>query len=132
MNIKVATIGLLLGTLAASCSRPMEKQEVSILDLIVQPEAYQGRQVVTEGFLTIDEKPRLFVSRDDAIYKIKSNSVALSKTDFNHLKPCDQNYVKISGKFNQDLTLESLQYVYTKELTSKLLNPCWENKNIKG
>lgn len=115
--------------LLGSCDQSSKIAEISIVDLIVRPENHRGKQVVTEGFFAIHEQARLYVSREDALYQLKTNSIIIADESLNHLESlqaCTQSYVQVLATFNQAFSLEAIQSIKTHDLKNTLMTSCWE------
>lgn len=123
-----AIIGFLLISIS-SCERSANVAEISIVDLIVRPDNHHGKVIVTEGYFSIDEQARLYVSREDAMYRLKTNSIVVADESLKNLKllqACSQSYVQVLARFNRQFSLDAIQSIKTHDLENTLLTKCWE------
>ena len=81
--------------------------EVSIIQLISNPEKYEGKTVKIEGFISLEyEGMAIYLNQDDYEYFNRKNGICLllSKEDAIGLqKECDKKYVTVTGKFQTKL-----------------------------
>ena len=106
--------------------------EISIVDLIVRPEIHHGKMVVTEGYFSINPQARLYVSREDALYQLNTNSIAIADTslmNLQSLQACTQTYVQILARYNREFSLEAIQSIKTHDLKNTMLTSCWEKQS---
>ena len=130
--LRTGAFSCALLVLLGSCDRSARIAEISIVDLIVRPEVHRGKQVVTEGYFSIQEQARLYVSREDAMYQLKTNSIPITDESIKSvdlLQACTQSYVQILATFNRTFSLEAIQSIKTHDLKNTLLTSCWEKSS---
>ncbi len=90
------TPGLLLAR--APSEEPLP---VSIVQLIANPEKYDGKLVATAGFLMLGERPALYLHQEDADHALIENALWLDTTDKmrRHRDELHHKYVVITGTF---------------------------------
>jgi hypothetical protein len=71
------------------------------VQLIANPQKYDGMLVTTVGFLTLGEHPALYLHREDAEHALLSNGIWLETTDRmrRHRDDLDHKYVQVVGIF---------------------------------
>lgn len=75
-------------------------EQVSIIDLIANPEKYQGSQVIIGGFLSLEfEGNAIYLHRDDFENRIYKNGLWCT-IDLVKYKVFDEKYVIIEGNFD--------------------------------
>ena len=81
--------------------------EVSIIQLISNPEKYEGKTVQIEGFISLEyEGMAIYLTKDDYEYFNRKNGICLllSKEDAISLKKeCHKKFVTVTGKFQTKL-----------------------------
>jgi len=77
---------------------------VSMIQLIGSPERYDGKRVMTEGFIHIDEHQRegknLYVHREDYLHNLYKNGLWV--IDVPGGEKCQDAYVSVIGVFSSD------------------------------
>ncbi|RTY85534.1 hypothetical protein [Flavobacterium sp. GT3R68] len=81
--------------------KPDEKvQTVSIIQLISNPEKYDGKIISVAGFLNLGfEETALYLSQNDEEHKLKKNSIWIDK-DSDRSSIYHKEYVIITGTFD--------------------------------
>ena len=77
MRIKVYLI-LWCVTLAGCSIDEPQINAVSVLNLLNQPEQFQGETIAVRGYLMVGSLARLYFHREDALYRVAENSVLLT------------------------------------------------------
>jgi len=74
--------------------------EVSLVQLIADPEKYDGKQVQVSGFIHLEfEGNGLYLHRDDFKFRIPQNGVWVDMRVGANFKGCQNSYVSIRGTF---------------------------------
>jgi hypothetical protein len=74
---------------------------VSIIDLIANPELFDGRRVLVKGYVHIEfEHLAIYLHREDFRHGITRNSVALNVQKISEYSKCNNSYSYIRGKFH--------------------------------
>jgi hypothetical protein len=101
---------LLLGSVLAavallgSSSSSRKPQSVSLIQLLASPEKYHGRFISVCGYYHHEfESSAVYLSKDDATYRIIENSVwlgsAARNADTNRIHKLNDLYVRVEGAF---------------------------------
>jgi hypothetical protein len=80
-----------------------ELQDVSVVQLIANPELFNGREVRVIGFLHLEfEGAAVYLHREDFDYSVDKNSVAiqLSESQEQSWQKLNNHYVIIEGRFS--------------------------------
>ena len=111
--------------------QPLNPERVSLVRLIAERERYDGKEVVTQGFLVwACECQALFLSREDAFYGLSHNGLVLdgtvrssdAKEDLRTvLKRSHLQYVTLSGTFHKQARGHLGAY-YAGKLTDLLIH----------
>ena len=73
---------------------------MSMIEVIANPERYDGKQVTVTGFLGIEfESQSLYLHREDYEYYLVKNSLAVDLSDHPEANKWDRRYVTIDGTF---------------------------------
>ncbi len=73
---------------------------VSIIDLIANPELFDGRKVLVTGYVHIEFESRsVYLHKDDCLYYITRNGLWLAEGDSIDLKKCQNSYAYVRGTF---------------------------------
>jgi uncharacterized membrane protein YcgQ (UPF0703/DUF1980 family) len=101
---RLALFALFVTTLFAFCPRVLGQAEpfVSLIQLIANPEKYDGKQVQVTGFLRLEfEGNRIFLHKEDYTYNIVENAVRIgvTKEQGQDLKDKNMHYVSVVGTF---------------------------------
>ena len=92
-------VSLLLGQVAAPQQEPIP---VSLVQLLANPDRYNGKLVGVIGFLTLGEISKLYLHHEDYVHVIESNAVWIEPTNQMHadVQKLDLGYVYIVGVFH--------------------------------
>ena len=101
---RVAIPAILIGALLVSTPISAEESElISIIQLIVTPEKFDGKRVAVMGFLRLEfEGTAIYIHQDDYEHGIVKNGVWVSPLNGMCEKPknLDQKYVLLEGRFD--------------------------------
>lgn len=130
-KILVALLGLFF--LSASIGARFQQQQqrplqVSVIQLVANPEKYDGKFVTVVGFLVMDsEGDGLYLHQEDHIHGIDANSVPLDRTHemTRNREKLDASYVLITGTYKKDA--RGLDYPQTGRLTEIVRCEVWSN-----
>jgi hypothetical protein len=102
---------------------------VSLLNLIVTPDKYDGQWVRVLGFCSLAfEDQALWVSKEDLRYHISKNAIWLSIKATDELRKLDRKYVRVEGKFVQGKLGHLNRYSGTiEDITRIALQPAISN-----
>lgn len=96
-------LSIIFGVVFGTAAVPMapHPDEVSLLALIVNPTAYDGKRVRVTGFAVFEfETSALFLSREDATHGVEVNSVAVdTRRSLEELQQLNGRYVFIAATF---------------------------------
>ena len=78
-----------------------EARPVSLVQLIANPDKFNGKLVVVFGYLRLSERPALYLHEDDAANSLMTNALWIDSTESmrQHRTELSQRYVKIVGRF---------------------------------
>jgi hypothetical protein len=96
---------LMLPTLLVQFAQPQPPAAVSIVQLISQPEKYDGKTVVVFGFLGLErEHPAIYFHREDLVNALITNAlwVDVSEDMGQHKADINLKYVRIVGVFRAE------------------------------
>ncbi len=90
--------GLLIASLGAAEQAPVP---VSMIQLIVMPEKFDGKLITVTGYLTMEERASLCFHREDAVHGQASNCVAVIRSGEMRRdgEKLNRMYVRIVGVF---------------------------------
>jgi len=104
-HVRIArAIALLLVTLAG-CMDPSDSMPRSLVQLLANPERFDGHYVTTGGFLLYDPRGmgHLYLTKDDAEYGVDYNSILVVPDDIDEiylpLEDFQARFVIVDGKF---------------------------------
>ena len=108
-TVGLLALPLMLGIWRSSLSheRPLKASEVpepidvGMVALLAAPERYEGKRILTHGFLSIHfENDALYLHEEDFRHALTKNSFALRLTEAQRkqFKPLSQKYVVIAGR----------------------------------
>jgi len=99
----LVTLAFVATGLAMSAATNQERPtDVSIVQLIANPNEYHGKFVRVIGFASVEfEGNAVYLHRDDYEYDITKNGLWID-VDFRKQKKFDQRYVLIEGTFNAE------------------------------
>jgi len=73
---------------------------VSIVDLIANPELFDGEKVLVEGYVHIEFEARgIYLHKDDFLYGITRNALWLAAAASDDLTKCQNSYARVRGTF---------------------------------
>jgi hypothetical protein len=79
---------------------------VSIIQLIGSPEKFNGKRVLTQGYIHIDEHERegksLYVHKEDYLNDLTKNGLWVTFAAGATLERCQDAYVSVVGTFSSD------------------------------
>jgi hypothetical protein len=74
--------------------------QVSMVDLIANPELFDGVKVLVNGYVHVEFEGRgIYLHRDDFLYGIRRNGLWLSETNSVDLSKCQDSYALVRGTF---------------------------------
>lgn len=79
--------------------------EAPIIAIIAAPQDYDKAVVFTQGFFSMNQQARLFVSKEDALNFNVYHSILLNESniaELSKLKACDNKFVTVSGIIAHD------------------------------
>ena len=100
--LSVVILCCAIGPLMADSQIVSETTQVSIMQLIVTPEKFDGRVISVEGFLVLGrERDVLFAHEVDATHLLLSNGLLVDRSEQmgRELKELDKKYVRVVGAF---------------------------------
>ena len=114
-----------------------EVNEVSLLNLIVSPEKYQGHKVRTFGYLNLEfEGDAIYLHKEDYENGLAKNALSLAMTKDGiqdaKIKHLEKNYVLIEGRFygnDRGLYSGSIDNITQLEICRKITAPAPPGKN---
>jgi hypothetical protein len=78
--------------------------KVSIVDLIANPELFDGVKVLVAGYVHVEFEGRgIYLHKDDFLYGITRNGLWLSATNSVDLTKCQDTYANVRGTFRSGL-----------------------------
>jgi len=100
-----------------------------MIALIANADEYKNRRIKTSGFLKHNSELRIFVSREDALYRNKPHSIQVQPptiTSIEEIAVCNNQFVSVSGTIslqeNGLVLTQPIQIKGSKErLYSKLI-----------
>lgn len=94
-------VGLLLTLMTLNSVAADEARPVSMIQLIANPDKYDGKLVVVFGYLTLAERPSLYIHREDATQALMTNALWVDSSEpmRQEMAKVSQKYVKIVGRF---------------------------------
>ncbi|MBT8085798.1 MAG: hypothetical protein KJP16_16215 [Gammaproteobacteria bacterium] len=137
MSPMLRRLTLLLSALAVfGCSADENRENLiaaSAIQLIADPDKFEGQILVVHGYLQNKPTLRLFVSKDHALGLDIPSSIIVSDDTVDGgltLSNCDDNYVQITGRFDR---LEGVAWAL-KRVQSVMLTSgssiCWERSDM--
>jgi len=73
---------------------------VSMVDLIANPELFDGMKVLVTGYVHVEFEGRgIYLHKDDFLYGITRNALWLSETNSVDLTKCQDAYAIVRGRF---------------------------------
>lgn len=99
----IASLLMVFLVLTSSLAQADDVQDVSLTQLIANPEQFNGKDVRVIGFLYLEfEGDAVYSHRDDYEYSIHKNSVAidLSESQIRSWQKLSSGYVIVQGRFN--------------------------------
>lgn len=99
----IARLLMMFLLLTSSLGHANDIQDVSLIQLIANPEQFNGKDVCVIGFLHLEfEGDAVYSHRDDYEYSILKNSVSinLSESQIHSWRKLSGGYVIIQGRFN--------------------------------
>jgi hypothetical protein len=77
---------------------------VSVIDLIANPELFDGQKVLIVGYVHVAYESRaVYLHKDDFLYDITRNALWLAVADSVDLKKCQNSYATVRGTFKAGL-----------------------------
>lgn len=100
IKAKILLAAFAIGAVTGSGSFAFAADSVSLVTLIANPEAKQGRQVLVSGYLTLDFEGRaLYLHEDDYRHSQYKNGLWVN-IDREKYQQYDGQYVVVEGEFN--------------------------------
>ncbi len=99
-SVTLAIVFVLASAQFVAAEARREREFVSIVNLISNPDDYHGKVVVITGFLSLDfEGSGIYLHQDDYEYGITKNGL-WCVIDLEKYRASDHSYVGIEGVFN--------------------------------
>ena len=103
MKLAAPFLTLLLMIQPAHADDGITPMEVSMIQLIANPEKFDGKKVVLTGFLNLEfEGNALYLHRDDFVYGQMKNGLGLTLSErwAKSASRWSRHYVRVEGVFN--------------------------------
>ena len=103
LKLAAILLSFLLTLSAARAADGIAPIEVSMIQLIANPEKFDGKKVILTGFMNLEfEGNALYFHRDDFVYGQMKNGLGLtlSEQGTKSASRWSKNYVRVEGVFN--------------------------------
>ncbi|MNM57512.1 hypothetical protein D3C81_687150 [compost metagenome] len=103
MKMTINRLSIIFFMLTSSLAYANDVQDVSLIQLIANPDQFNGKDVRVIGFLHLEfEGDAVYSHRDDYEYSIHKNSVSinLSESQIGSWRKLSGGYVIVQGRFN--------------------------------
>ncbi len=98
----IATLALLFGSLSASAEGPEKAETVSIVQLLANPEKYEGKLISARGFVRLEfEGNAIYLHKEDYEQSLYSNGLWLNAKDCKRVdgQEFDTGYAWVTAHF---------------------------------